>query len=91
MRPTPTSLFVVLAIVVAGGVGAFARSASGSDDDASLVPADAERVGFDGWHSRHVLPFVPQVEALTRREVLEQILGNRDYWKANELTVETLH
>jgi hypothetical protein len=46
MRPTPTSLFVVLAVVVAGGVGAFAKSASGSDDDATRVPADAERVGF---------------------------------------------
>lgn len=51
MRPPPTSLFVVLAAVVAAGVGAFARSASGNDDDASAVPADAARVGFVGGGS----------------------------------------
>ena len=46
MRPSPSALFVVLAMATATGVGAFARSASGAADPSAGLPGDIERYGF---------------------------------------------
>ena len=40
---------------------------------------------MEGWHSRHELPFVPQVAALTDPEVVESILSNPEYWHETQL------
>jgi hypothetical protein len=46
VRPSPSALFVVLAMATATGVGAFAKSAAGSADAPSSIRADAARYGF---------------------------------------------
>ncbi len=47
MRVSASSIFVVVACVVAGSIGAFARSAAGHDEAAPPpIPSDAERFGF---------------------------------------------
>jgi hypothetical protein len=46
-----------------------------------LILSTAElRLEFEGWHSRHSLPFVPHVAAVNDREVLACVLGSRVYW-----------
>jgi hypothetical protein len=53
--------------------------------DGWVIGADEEAVVMDGWHSRHELPFVPHVAALTDPEIMESILSNRDYWHETQL------
>ena len=49
--------------------------------DGMIIPTTATSVCFEGWHSRHDLPFVPQVAALQEPSVLDSTLGDRDYWE----------
>jgi hypothetical protein len=49
--------------------------------DGLFIPANATSLRFQGWHSRHDLPFVPQVRALTDPSVVPSILGSRAYWR----------
>jgi hypothetical protein len=49
--------------------------------DGLFIPTDATSIQFEGWHSRHDLPFVPHVQALKDRSVLSCILGSQEYWK----------
>ena len=53
--------------------------------DGTIIPADAARVEFDGWHSRHRLEFLPHVAALSDDSVERDILANMDYWESNRL------
>jgi hypothetical protein len=51
--------------------------------DGAIIPADADAVQFEGWHSRHDLDFVPQVAALEDRSVITDLLSSTKYWRAN--------
>lgn len=54
--------------------------------DGTIIPADHEGpVEFEGWHSRHKLPWVPQVQALKDPRIEEEVLSNPEYWQAGEL------
>ena len=57
--------------------------------DGMIIPADHEGpIEFEGWHSRHSLPWVPHVQALTHPEVEQEILSSQDYWTERELPHE---
>ena len=49
--------------------------------DGLIIPTSAAAVRFEGWHSRHDLPFVPHVIALTDRSALSSTLESRAYWR----------
>jgi hypothetical protein len=51
--------------------------------DGHIIATDAPSICFIGWHARHDLNFVPQVEALSDPDVLKSLLANREYWTAN--------
>jgi hypothetical protein len=53
--------------------------------DGLIIPTGGSAVRFDGWHSRHDLPYVPQTAALSDPSVLRSILGNPKYWKSTAL------
>jgi len=53
--------------------------------DGLIIKADPSAVRFDGWHSRHDLPYVPQTAAVSDPSVLRSILGNPEYWKSTAL------
>jgi hypothetical protein len=53
--------------------------------DGLIIPTDASRVRFQGWHSEHDLEFVPHVAALDDYFVMENILCNRDYWQSRAI------
>ena len=53
--------------------------------DGKVIPIDAARVAFEGWHSRHAFDFVPQVKALTDVRVRENVLSSRAYWRRTAL------
>jgi hypothetical protein len=49
--------------------------------DGAIIPADMEGpLEFEGWHSRHSLPWVPQVRALSDPSVEQDVLSNPEYW-----------
>jgi hypothetical protein len=48
--------------------------------DGMYVPTDATSVSFTGWHTTHILDFVPQVAALADPGRIRSILMNPDYW-----------
>ena len=53
--------------------------------DGHVIPATDDGFTIDGWHSRHDLSFVPQVEALVKPEVYNNLLCSRDYWLSNRV------
>jgi len=54
--------------------------------DGLIIPADHDgEVEFEGWHSRHALPWLPHTRALEDPRVEEDILSNPEYWRAGEL------
>jgi hypothetical protein len=53
--------------------------------DGLIIPTNATSVRFEGWHSRHDLPFVPQVQALRDRSVVSSLLSNPEYWQSAAL------
>ena len=53
--------------------------------DGYVIPAEAEGVTIEGWHSHHDLGFVPQVAALTDPAVGDELLRSRDYWLSNRV------
>lgn len=53
--------------------------------DGRLIPEYTPAICFDGWHSRHNIAFVPQVEALKDESIMDSILTNRDYWKSRSI------
>ncbi len=54
--------------------------------DGVLVPSEATGLQYTGWHAAHDLDFVPQVRALEDESILEEILGNLDYWQTNAVS-----
>jgi hypothetical protein len=53
--------------------------------DGAVLPVDAAVVAFDGWHAHHDLESLPHVDALADKSVIEERLGNREYWTVNAL------
>jgi hypothetical protein len=53
--------------------------------DGSVIQADADNVKFDGWAAHHEFPTMPQVRALANKAILDEELGNREYWTSNAL------
>jgi hypothetical protein len=53
--------------------------------DGYVIPATAEGVSIEGWHSRHELDFVPQVAALSDRAVYDGLLCSESYWRSSKL------
>ena len=53
--------------------------------DGRIIPTDQQSLDFDGWHSTHRLPFVPQVAALTNPSILKEVLTSEEYWQSHRL------
>jgi hypothetical protein len=53
--------------------------------DGWILPIDDGAVSVEGWHSTHQIKFVPQVEALARRQVIDELLSSKDYWLSTKL------
>ena len=54
--------------------------------DGFFIPADETDFEVRGWHAKHQFTKVPQVLALEDETIVEQVLGNPDYWTENEIT-----
>lgn len=50
--------------------------------DGAFIPTSAKGLEFDGWHSRHLIHFVPQLKAMKDESVVVSLLANREYWNA---------
>ncbi len=48
--------------------------------DGFFVPTSVGEAEIIGWHSHHVLDFIPQVEAMNDDRILDNMLANQDYW-----------
>jgi len=57
--------------------------------DGWVIDATAKSVRIEGWHAMHDLDYVPQVKALQDKDVIRNILGNRQYW--NERAIRESH
>lgn len=53
--------------------------------DGFFIPKDEEDFIAEEWNSKHDFPKVPQVLALDDPSVLENVLGNANYWRENEI------
>ena len=53
--------------------------------DGWIIPTDDENVSIVGWHSAHEIGFVPHVAALGRKEVIDELLGSKEYWLRTKL------
>ncbi len=53
--------------------------------DGWFIPTATDEIEIEGMHSFHELTCVPQVEALTDKSVIEEILSNQEYWTENEV------
>jgi hypothetical protein len=54
--------------------------------DGWIVPTKADGITVEGWHSRHDLAVVPQVEALRDRRIIPELLAAPGYWQSTALT-----
>jgi hypothetical protein len=52
--------------------------------DGAIIPCDSDRLQFDGRHSLHDLPYVPQVAAINDESVLPEVLTNEEYWQGSK-------
>ncbi len=48
--------------------------------DSRVIKIDAKNLKFEGVHAWHDLPSVPQADAISDKQLLEQTLGSRHYW-----------
>ncbi len=53
--------------------------------DGWFIPRDTDEITIEGMHSYHELTCVPQVVALKDKKIIEEVLGNQDYWAENEV------
>jgi hypothetical protein len=56
--------------------------------DGYVIPTTAEGITIEGWHSHHNLDCVPQVAALTKPEIRDDLLCCREYWQSNRVQLE---
>ena len=54
--------------------------------DGHLIDARSSGVRFEGIHSRHELPYVPQVRALRDPRLIEGLLADEQYWLDRAVT-----
>jgi hypothetical protein len=48
--------------------------------DGYFIDVETTPLQFDGWHSRHDLPWVPQARALEDPTALNDTVGAEEYW-----------
>lgn len=53
--------------------------------DGIVIPADVTNVEIEGIHSRHAFDQLPHIEALSNPSVLNDTLGDPEYWRATAL------
>jgi hypothetical protein len=53
--------------------------------DGTVIPTTEAEIRFEGWHSWHDLPYVPQVAALSDPSVLQSTIGDPEYWRSTAL------
>jgi hypothetical protein len=51
--------------------------------DGWFIPRNTDEIVVEGMHAYHELDCVPQVKALSDKSILEEVLGNQDYWTEN--------
>jgi hypothetical protein len=56
--------------------------------DGYVIPANAEGITIEGWHSYHDLDYVPQVAARSNQEICDRLLCSRQYWESNRVERE---
>jgi hypothetical protein len=49
--------------------------------DGFFIDAETTPLRFEGWHSRHDLPWVPQARALEDPTVIHDTVGSEEYWR----------
>ena len=59
--------------------------------DGWFIPSDTEEIAIEGMHSEHEINCVPQVVALQDKSIIEEVLGNQEYWTANEIPQDEEH
>ena len=55
--------------------------------DGRIIQADRDGIDHKGWHGKHSLQFVPQIQALEDSSIIDEILTNADYWHHAATTV----
>ena len=53
--------------------------------DGQVIPTTAEGVTIEGWHSHHILEFVPQVAAMNDLSIRTDVLCSCDYWESKRV------
>ena len=53
--------------------------------DGCALPANASEIDLTGWYAHHQLNFIPQKLALTKPEIKNEILSNKNYWYSHEV------
>jgi hypothetical protein len=48
--------------------------------DGFFIDVDSGPLRFDGWHSRHDLPWVPQMRAVEDPTAIHDTIGSQEYW-----------
>lgn len=56
--------------------------------DGFFIDVDTMPLQFDGWNSRHDLPWVPQRAALEDRTVIDDTIGSEEYWRETAIAEE---
>lgn len=56
--------------------------------DGYFIDVETGPMQFDGWHSRHDLPWVPQAKALEDPTALHDTIGSQEYWEQTRLETE---
>ena len=53
--------------------------------DGVVFPQKAKNIKFDGLYARHELKQIPHAEALKKKSIMDEVLGNPDYWRSRRL------
>ena len=53
--------------------------------DGVVFPQKAKNIKFDGIYARHELKQLPHAEALKKKGIMDEVLGNPDYWRSRRL------
>jgi len=53
--------------------------------DGWFIPRNTDEIVIEGMHSYHELNCVPHVAALAEKSILDDTLGNEEYWTENEV------
>ena len=56
--------------------------------DGYFIDVNTIPLRYDGWYSRHDLPWVPQMKALEDPTVLTDTVGDEEYWAETRLPTQ---